>query len=134
MTSRFARFVVVGALAAAVNIVSRVLFSYAVSFEIAVVLAFPVALTFAFLASRMFVFEASSERSVWNQYGRFFLVNLAALAQVWLVSVGLTHWMFPAMGWTYYPELLAHTVAVCSPVLTSYYAHRIFTFGTSSGA
>lgn len=132
MTSRFARFLVVGVLAAAVNIVSRVLFSYVVRFEIAVVLAFPIALTFAFLMSRLFVFELS-ERSVWNQYGRFFLVNLAALAQVWLVSVGLTYWVFPTIGWTFHAELVAHTIAVCSPVLTSYYAHRVFTFGKSSG-
>ena len=133
MTGRFARFVLVGASAAAVNIVSRVLFSYVVRFEIAVVLAFPIALTFAFAMSRLFVFEPS-ERSVMNQYGRFFLVNLAALAQVWLVSVGLTYWLFPAIGWTYHAELIAHTIAVCSPVLTSYYAHRVFTFGNSAGA
>jgi putative flippase GtrA len=133
MTGRFARFVLVGALAAVVNIVSRVLFSYVVRFEIAVILAFPIALTFAFAMSRLFVFEPSV-RSVWTQYGRFFLVNLAALVQVWLVSVGLTYWIFPAVGWTFHAELLAHTIAVCSPVLTSYYAHRVFTFGKSSEA
>ena len=133
MTSRFARFVIVGALAAAVNIISRVLFSYVVRFEIAVVLAFPIALTFAFLMSRLFVFEPSG-RSVMSQYGRFFLVNLVALGQVWLVSVGLTYWVFPAIGWTFHAELFAHTIAVCSPILTSYYAHRVFTFGNSLGA
>jgi putative flippase GtrA len=40
----------------------------------------------------------------------------------------LTHWIFPAVGWTFHAELIAHIVAVCSPVLTSYYAHRGFTF------
>jgi putative flippase GtrA len=124
---RFARFLLVGVAAAAVNVVSRVLISSFVRFEYAVALAFPIALTFAFLMSRFFVFEIS-QRSVWQQYLRFWLVNLLAFVQVWLVSVGLTRWIFPAVGWTFHAELIAHTVAVCSPVLTSYYAHRRFTF------
>jgi putative flippase GtrA len=124
---RFARFLFVGVAAAAVNVGSRVLISYFVRFEYAVALAFPIALTFAFLMSRFFVFEIS-QRSVWQQYLRFWLVNLLAFVQVWLVSVGLTRWIFPAVGWTFHAELIAHTVAVCSPVLTSYYAHRRFTF------
>ncbi|MDB5582213.1 MAG: hypothetical protein JWR80_7389 [Bradyrhizobium sp.] len=133
MTNRFARFLLVGGSAAVLNIVSRVLFSYVVPFEIAVVLAFPIGMTFAFLMSRLFVFEPS-ERSIMHQYGRFFLVNLAALAQVWLFSVGLTYWIFPAIRWTFHAELVAHTIAVGSPVVTSYYAHRFFTFRKSSEA
>nr|WP_246432879.1 GtrA family protein [Rhodopseudomonas rhenobacensis] len=117
----------VGVTAAAINIVSRVVISQFVAFEYAVALAFPVALTFAFVMSRLLVFEPSAS-SAWGQYFRFFLVNLVALVQVWLVSVGLAQWLFPMIGWTFYPELLAHTIAVCSPVLTSYYAHKVFTF------
>jgi putative flippase GtrA len=124
----FARFVFVGGAAAATNIVSRVLLSEIVSFSSAVVLAFPVALTFAFLMSRRFVFDGA-EGSALNQYFRFFLVNLAALGQVWLISVGLAEWLLPAIGWTHHPELVAHTIAVGSPVVTSYYAHKVFTFG-----
>jgi putative flippase GtrA len=127
VTSRFARFLLVGVTAAAINILSRVVISQFVAFEYAVVLAFPIALTFAFVMSRLLVFERV-ESSAWGQYFRFFLVNLAALVQVWLVSVGLAQWLFPIIGWTFYPELVAHTIAVCSPVLTSYYAHKVFTF------
>ena len=124
---RFARFLFVGVAAAAVNILSRVLISQVVGFEYAVALAFPIALTFAFLMSRLFVFEIS-RRSVWHQYLRFWLVNLFALVQVWLISVGLVNWVFPTIGWTFHTELIAHTVGVCSPVFTSYYAHKLFTF------
>ena len=124
---RFARFLFVGVAAAAVNILSRVIISNFVRFEYAVALAFPIALTFAFLMSRLFVFEIS-RRSVWEQYLRFWIVNLVALIQVWVISIGLTYWLFPAIGWTFQPELIAHTIAVCSPVLTSYYAHKVFTF------
>ena len=127
MRRRFGRFLFVGVAAAAVNILSRVAISHFVRFEYAVALAFPIALTFAFMMSRLFVFEIS-DRSVWEQYCRFFLVNVVALVQVWLVSVGLTYWVFPAIGWTVQAELAAHTIAVCSPVVTSYYAHKFFTF------
>jgi putative flippase GtrA len=132
VNSRFARFVLVGVTAAAVNIFSRVLISNFVRFEYAVALAFPIALTFAFVLSRFFVFEVS-KRPVWEQYLRFWLVNLVALIQVWLISVGLSYWVLPAIGWTFYPELFAHTIAVCSPVLTSYYAHKVFTFSEKIG-
>jgi putative flippase GtrA len=125
--TRFARFVIVGAAAAAVNIVSRVVFSNFVRFEYAVVLAFPVALTFAFLLSRQFVFE-TSERRATRQYLRFTGVNLMALVQVWVITIGLNDWVFPFLGWTYHAELLAHTIGVGSPILTSYYAHKYYTF------
>lgn len=131
-SNRFARFFLVGVAAAALNIFSRVLISRLVRFEYAVALAFPIALTFAFVMSRFFVFEPS-KRPVWDQYLRFLIVNLVALVQVWLVSVGLTYWVFPLIGWTYYPELFAHTIAVCSPVLTSFYAHKAFTFSEKIG-
>jgi len=126
-SNRFARFLVVGVVAAAINIVSRILISHFTSFEVAVALAFPIALTFAFSMSRLFVFGAS-QRALWDEYLRFFLVNLAALAQVWLLSIGLARWIFPAIGWTFHAELLAHAIGVCSPVLTSYYAHKLFRF------
>jgi putative flippase GtrA len=126
-SNRFARFLVVGVVAAGINILSRVAISYFTSFEVAVALAFPIALTFAFSMSRLFVFGAS-QRAVWDEYLRFFLVNLAALAQVWFLSIALARWIFPATSWTFHPELLAHAIGVCSPVVTSYYAHKLFTF------
>src|SRR6185295_2225058 len=70
VTGRFARFLAVGAAAAAVNILSRALISYFVRFEYAVALAFPIATTFAFMMSRTFVFERS-RRAVWDEYFRF---------------------------------------------------------------
>ena len=124
---RFLRFALVGAAAAAVNIASRVAISQFLRFEVAVIFAFPIALTFAFVLTRMLVFKVS-DRSVSNEYLRFLLVNLVALVQVWLVSVGLTNWLFPAIGFTWRSELVAHTLAVYSPIFTSYYAHKVFTF------
>lgn len=126
--NRFARFLIVGVLTAAVNILARVLISKSARFEFAVALAFPIALTFAFVMSKVYVFQISKS-SAWRQYLRFLLVYSAALVQVWLVSVGLRYWIMPAIGWAYQPELVAHTLAVCSPVWMTYHAHKVFTFG-----
>ncbi|MBB4375062.1 putative flippase GtrA [Bradyrhizobium sp. cir1] len=127
MKNRFARFLIVGVLTAAVNMLARVLMSRFVPFEYAVALAFPIALTFAFAMSKVYVFQMS-EVVARRQYLRFLLVYSVALVQVWLVSVGMRYWILPAIGWAYHPELVAHTVAVCSPVLMTYYAHKVFTF------
>jgi putative flippase GtrA len=125
--SPFVRFLLTGGFAAAVNIGTRHLLSYAMPFEIAVVLAYLVAMTVGYALARLFVF-ARSGQTVRNEYARFALVNLVALAQVWLVSVGLAHWLLPAIEWTLYPELTAHTIGVLSPAITSYYGHKLFTF------
>ena len=134
MTGRvpsFLRFAVVGALAAGVNIGVRALLGRYMPFEWAVALAFPVALTFAFAANRRWVFR--QEVADWRvAYWRFFLVNLAALAQVWLISVGLYRLLFPTVGFTWHAELIAHTVGVLSPVVTSYYAHKHYSFKSST--
>lgn len=130
MTSRFLLFLLAGATAAAVNIVARLLLSYVVSFEVAVVLAFPIALTVGFFLNRHYVFDADSG-ALAGQYVRFLTVNLVALAQVWVVSVGLASWVFPAIGFDFHRELVAHAIGVASPIFTSYFLHKFFTFRTS---
>jgi putative flippase GtrA len=128
----FVRFAVVGALAAGLNIAVRALLDLYMPFEWAVALAFPVALTFAFAANRRWVFP--QRVADWRiAYWRFFLVNMAALAQVWLISVGLYRLLFPAVGFTWHSELVAHSVGVLSPVVTSYYAHKHYSFKGSAG-
>jgi putative flippase GtrA len=123
----FIRFIIVGAVAAFVNVVARIGFSQFIAFNYAVVLAFPFGLTTAYLLSRRFVFQQSGLAAS-TEYIRFTLINLIALAQVWIVSVGLAEWIFPAIGFKHYPELVAHTIGVCSPIVTSYFGHKSFTF------
>jgi putative flippase GtrA len=126
----FLRFLLVGGIAAAVNVGCRAMISPFVPFEVAVLLAFPVALTVAYFLNRRFVFERSGN-SVRQEYARFAAVNLLALLQVWIVSVTLSEWLFPLVGFVWHPELVAHVVGVLSPVATSYYTHRAFTFSAS---
>ena len=131
--SPFIRFLFTGGAAALVNIGSRVLLSYVMAFEVAVVIAYLIGMTVAYVMARLFVFEKSGQ-SVQSEYLRFAMVNVVALVQVWLVSIGLANWLFPAIGFTFYPELIAHTIGVLSPAFTSYYGHKLFTFKNVSGS
>lgn len=127
VAGEFGRFLLTGGMAAGVNVVARWLLSHAMAYEIAVVLAYLVGMTTAYLLSRAFVF-ARSGRSVMDEAGRFALVNMVALVQVWIVSVGLARLAFPAVGFTWHAEDVAHLIGVAIPAVTSYLGHRHFSF------
>jgi putative flippase GtrA len=81
----------------------------------------------AYLLNKYFVFEASG-RAVASESLRFAFVNLAAVAQVWVVSVGLARYLFPAIGFTWRADTVAHVIGVVVPVFTSYLGHKHFSF------
>ena len=56
------------------------------------------------------------------------IINLVALAQVWVVSVGLARLLFPAIGFGWHAETVAHVTGVAVPVFTSYFGHKHFSF------
>ena len=125
--SRFVLFVLAGGTAALVNILSRIVLNWVMPYEVAIIVAYLCGMTTAYLLNRRFVF-ASSGRGVASEYTRFALVNLAAVAQVWIVSVGLARLIFPAIGFTWHAETVAHVVGVAIPVFTSYLGHKHFSF------
>lgn len=128
---RFARFLVTGGLAALVNIGSRLWFSTTMTYGWAVLAAYVCGMTTAWLLARLFVFERSGAH--WSrEYARFALVNLVAAAQVWAISVGLAEHVFPAAGFTFHPESVAHVIGVIVPVFTSYLGHKHFSFATAA--
>jgi putative flippase GtrA len=129
----FSRFMIAGGIAACVNILSRIGLSYLLSYGMAIVVAYLIGMTTAYVLMKLFVFDASG-KSVSHEYVRFGIVNLVALAQVWLVSEGLVHWLFPSIGFTWHGETIAHTIGVLSPVATSYIGHRSFTFARKKDA
>jgi putative flippase GtrA len=128
LPSAFLRFVVSGGIAAGANIAARIGLSQIMAYEWAVVLAYLVGMATAYALMRAFVFERSG-RSAAGEAGRFVLVNLVALAQVWIVSVGLARWLFPAVGFAWHADTVAHVIGVLSPIGTSYLGHKLFTFG-----
>jgi len=124
---RFVTFLVTSGFAALVNLVARYFLNEVMSFELAVALAYLIAMTVAFLLARHFVFEPSGG-SVRREYLVFGLVNAVAFVQVWLVSVGLERYLFPASGFTWQADSVAHLIGVASPAVTSYYGHKYFSF------
>lgn len=122
------RFLLLGGLAAGVNLVSRYLLTPALGFEMAVAVAYVIGMAVAYLLFRAFVFGASG-RSVRSEVWRFTLVNIVALALVWAISVGLARVVFPAVAFTWHAEDLAHLIGVLSPALSSWIGHKRYTFG-----
>lgn len=127
MSRRFAAFVLIGGIAAALNVGARILADWYVSYDIAIVIAFLIALTFAFTLNRAYVFTQGAG-GIPKQYSRFLAINLLALAQVWAISVGLARWLFPAAGFDWHAETVAHAIGVVSPVATSFFLHKHFSF------
>lgn len=127
--SPFLRFVLSGGIAAAVNILSRIALSQLMSYSVAIVIAYLIGMTTAYMLMKRFVFEASG-KTIAQEYIRFGMVNIVALVQVWLVSILLARWVFPGMGFQWHTETVAHMIGVMSPVVTSYAAHKYFTFAS----
>ena len=124
---RFARFLLAGGTAAIVNIVSRIFINWFIPYEVAIVAAYLCGMITAYVLNKLFVFR-SSDRRIAAEYARFALVNLLSVAQMWCVSVGLARFVFPAVGFFWYPETVAHIIGVASPVYIAYLGHRYFSF------
>lgn len=127
MSGTFLRFLITGGIAAAVNIASRYVLNMLIPFEYAVVIAYVIGMTTAYVLARRFVFDASG-RSVRSEFWRFTVVNMFALVLVWCISVGLARSIFPAIGFTWHADDIAHVIGVLTPAITSYIGHRAYTF------
>lgn len=125
--AEFGRFLVTGGIAAGVNLVARWVLSHILVYEAAVAVAYLFGMATAYLLARAFVFVPSG-RSLADEAWRFAAVNILALSQVWAVSVGLARLVFPAIGFDWYAEDLAHLIGVIVPAVTSYFGHRHFSF------
>ncbi len=126
---QFSLFFVAGGIAAAVNVGSRVLLGGVMPYALSIVVAYLFGMLTAFTLNRRFVFPGAAN-PLHHQALWFTLINIAALAQTLAVSVVLARWLFPALGWTWYPETVAHVVGVMVPIVSSYIGHKRLTFRT----
>lgn len=127
LSEQLLKFLVTGGIAAAVNLASRYVLNRVMTFEVAVVIAYLLGMTTAYVLARWFVFDASG-RTVGDEFRRFAIVNLFALVLVWSISVGLARSAFPAIGFTWHADDIAHLIGVLAPAITSYFGHRWYTF------
>jgi putative flippase GtrA len=125
--NRFARFLAVGGIAATVNILSRIVLNLAMSYEAAIVVAYVCGMTTGYVLSKLLVFMPSG-RPFHHEYLRFTIINVIALVQVWIISVGLVRIIFPMVGFTWHADTVAHIIGVAAPTFTSYLGHRYFSF------
>lgn len=98
------------------------------SYSSSIIASFLIAMTTGYLLMRFVVFEKSGRHPA-GEYVRFGLVNLLALVQVWCVSMVFARYVLPLLIPEIRPDTPAHIIGVLSPVITSYYLHKYFTFG-----
>ena len=127
---QFLLFVLTGGAAAMVNVLSRVGFSLVLRFELAVLAAYAVGMVTAYILARRYVFTGTG-LSVGRSFAAFALVNLVAVLQTWLVSIGLRHLLLPIIGDVELVDLMAHSLGVIVPVFTSYLGHKHVSFRAS---
>lgn len=123
----FLRFLLAGGTAAGANFGSRFVFSIYFSFGVAVFLAYVVGMLVAFLLMRGQVFNAR-QGPLGTQVAKFVGVNILAVLQTLAISLILARWMLPEFGILNHAEALAHLIGVLVPVITSYFAHKFWTF------
>lgn len=128
---QFIRFLLVGGLAALVNIVSRVGFSWVVDYSISILLSHLVGMVVAFTLNRIFVFKSQSGHSTMRQIYYFSLVNTVALLQTLGVSLAMAHWLLPQLplGLSLSEqETFAHIIGVSMTAFSSYIGHKYLSF------
>jgi len=125
---QFLVFLLTGGFAAAVNFGSRILFNQWMDFSVAVIPAYLCGMVTAFVLAKMFVFRDSS-KSTGHSMLYFCLVNVVAIVQTWLISMGLAYYLLPWLGVSRLVPEIAHAAGVVFPVFTSYIGHKRFSFG-----
>lgn len=126
ISKKFSTFIVVGAVAAAVNFVSRIILNLWFSFEYSVVISYFLGLITCYVLSRKFVFF-ETDSSIISSSIRFVFVNIVAIIQTYYVSIYLYLLLDKYTDWSYSREM-AHFCGICVPVITSYYGHKYFSF------
>ncbi len=121
------RFLLVGGIAAAVNVLSRIVYGAWVGYSISIILAYVTGMMAAFFMARRFVFPPG-RNSAHRSAVVFTLVNIVALLQTWVVSVTLADHVFPTLGIRQHSETMAHIIGVGVPAFTSYIGHREWSF------
>ncbi len=126
-SEQFARFVLVGSVAAFLHWLSRLVINSFVSFSWAVILAYPVGIIVAFTLNKLYVFPYS-RRSLTFEIFFFLLVNILAFPVVWTVAYILGELVFSLWMPRQIALAVAHGVAIAVPVVVSFVINKFITF------
>ena len=120
-------FLLSGGVAAAVNFCSRILYNRWMDYSNSILVAYLTGMVTAFVLARLFVFTKS--RRDWRHSALIFTaVNVLAVAQTWVISIGLAYYVLPAVGVNRHGAEIAHGVGILFPVFTSYLGHKHWSF------
>lgn len=126
---QFLGFVMVGGVAAMVNVGSRIVLNRWMPYSAAIVVAYVCGMLTAFILNRLLVFR-ETVNPLHHQAFWFTIVNLAAVAQTLVVSLLFARWLFPAIGFHWHVDTVAHACGVVAPIVTSFIGHKRLTFRT----
>lgn len=129
-SKQFISFIFAGGVAAVINFFSRILYNGFVSFGNAVILAYITGMITAFLLTKFFVFK-KSDNSTRKEIVYFTLVNVVAIIQTYIISIGFAEYIFPSIEFLFYPKAIAHGIGVMIPVFTSFFGHKYLSFRSS---
>ncbi len=121
------KFTIAGGFAALANIISRILFSIFFPYKLSILFSFFVGLTTGFILMRKYVFVFKINL-LFRQIIRFFFINLLNLIQTFLITLGIKYLLGFILSNIGIIELIAHMIGVSFPIMTSYFAHKYFTF------
>lgn len=127
LSRQFLVFLLTGGTAAVINFGSRILYNHWLGFSASILLAYLTGMITAYILARLFVFRDSTQ-ALHRSVMFFILVNLVAVLQTWLISLGMAYYFLPAIGISTYVRELAHASGVVVPVFTSYLGHKRWSF------
>lgn len=81
----------------------------------------------AFLLTKKFVFKAS-RNPIYVSVLIFTVVNIVAAIQTWAISLCMLYFILPSLNVSTFAPEIAHGLGVVTPVFTSYFGHKYFSF------
>lgn len=124
------RFLLLGGLAAAINWLVRFPLSLVLPFPAAVLVAYMIGMSAGFTLYRAYVFPRSP-LPVATQVMLFLAVNAAGAVVVMGVSLALLDHVLPMLGWSFYPEAIAHGLGIGIGAVANFLGHKHLTFRVS---
>lgn len=129
--NELALFLLCGAIAATVNFGSRFFLNFFLSFKLSIVMAYILGMVTAYLLNRFVVFSRNEVHTL-KSLAWFTLVNLFALSQTYIITLGLHVFVFPAVGVELFSKEISHFFGVLFPVASSYIGHKYLSFRNNS--
>lgn len=126
-SQQFLKFICCGGIAALVNFGSRFIFNVWFNFPVSIVLAYICGMITAFILAKIFVFK-NSQLPLQHSALRFLIINLLAVLQTLIISLGLAFYLLPLLGVTFFVKEIAHAIGIIMPIFSSYIGHKRWSF------